>query len=117
LIPINESTYQLGGVKFTVSGLAFSSLTNVIIFGFRNLIALLLYPNRFVVLNSSIQSVKLNKLTSKILKLADKVRHQYIGMTYFSGFYFSASTPQYGSMNHDIKGMCIEIVDHIGVIQ
>jgi len=73
-INITESTQRFGGVYITLSGLTFNSLSNLIVYGVRNITSLLINPNHFVILNSCISSQKINLFTVKVLKLGDKIR-------------------------------------------
>jgi hypothetical protein len=70
LIPIEDQTFDVGFVKFSASGMANSSMSNWVIFGVRNTITAICYPNRLTIIQSPVVSEKVTKLQEKLLTAA-----------------------------------------------
>ncbi len=64
LIPINDSNFNIGYIKFNMSSLAFTFLNNTMLFQLRYVVSVFLHPNNLVVIQSPVISEKVTKVVS-----------------------------------------------------
>ncbi len=66
--------YPVGAIRFSASGMAFSCLKTLTVFGIRNLVTAIFFPNFLTVLKSRVRSDKMDATTAKVILASQHIK-------------------------------------------